>query len=152
VIAVAWLRREPEPIPADPAPEQTPDELRAELAALIRYINVHSGSMPAVAVVTAREITDALGKLIGTADRRPDIYTSITIAGILTDHLPTTVKTFLTVSNPGPDAVGALREQLESLLDMTISLQEAEHAQATNALTSQGNFLRTKFSNSDLDL
>ncbi|MEV6647200.1 hypothetical protein [Amycolatopsis sp. NPDC051371] len=147
---MAWLRRETElfPMPAEAPPDDTPEALRAELASLIRFVNARSGGLPPSAVVTAREITDVLAELTGD-DTTPDARTRGAIAGIVTDHLPTTLDAFLRV---GDTASGSLLGQLESLLDEVILLQEAERGRATDALRTQEMFLRTKFSNSDLDL
>ena len=144
---MAWLRRETglAPVLADAPPDDTPEALRAELASLIRFVNARSGRLPPSAVVTAREITDVLAELLGEGEA-PDIRTRVAVAGIVTDHLPTTLDAFLRV---GDTANGSL---LDSLLDEVISLQDAERGRATDALRAQETFLRTKFSNSDLDL
>jgi hypothetical protein len=144
---MAWLRRETGlvPVPAEAPPDDTPEALRAGLAALIRSVNARSGRLPPAAVVTAREITDVLAELVGES-ATPDIHTRVTVAGIVTDHLPTTLEAVL---RAGSTASGPL---LESLLDEVISLQDAERGRAADALRTQEAFLRTKFSNSDLDL
>lgn len=144
---MAWLRRETGlfPVSAEAPPNDTPEALRAELASLIRFVNARSGRLPPSAVVTAREITDVLAELVGES-ATPDIRTRVAVAGIVTDHLPTTLEAFL---RAGATATGS---PLESLLDEVISLQDAERGRATDALRTQEMFLRTKFSNSDLDL
>jgi hypothetical protein len=144
---MAWLRRETGlfPVSAEAPPNDTPEALRAELASLIRFVNARSGRLPPSAVVTAREITDVLAELVGEG-ATPDIRTRVAVAGIVTDHLPTTLEALL---RAGGTASGSL---LESLLDEVISLQDAERGRATDALRTQETFLRTKFSNSDLDL
>ncbi|GLY35638.1 hypothetical protein Amsp01_016620 [Amycolatopsis sp. NBRC 101858] len=144
---MAWLRRETGlvPVPAEAPPDDTPEALRAELASLIRFVNARSSRLPPSAVVTAREITDVLAELVGE-NATPDIRTRVAVAGIVTDHLPTTLEAFL---RAGDTASGSL---LESLLDEAISLQDAERGRAADALRTQETFLRTKFSNSDLDL
>ncbi|WIY05130.1 hypothetical protein QRX60_15285 [Amycolatopsis mongoliensis] len=144
---MAWLRRETGlvPGPEEAPPDDTPEALRAGLASLNRFVNARSGRLPPSAVVTAREITDVLAELVGES-AMPDIHTRVAVAGIVTDHLPTTLEAFL---RAGDTASGSL---LESLLDEVILLQEAERGRATDALRTQETFLRTKFSNSDLDL
>lgn len=150
---MAWLRRETGlvPVPAEAPPDDTPEALRAELASLIRFVNARSGRLPPSAVVTAREITDVLAELLGE-NTTPDIRTRVAVAGIVTDHLPTTLDAFLRVGDTANGPAGSLLDQLESLLDEVISLQDAERDRATDALRTQETFLRTKFSNSDLDL
>lgn len=144
---MAWLRRETGlfPVPADAPPDDTPEALRAGLASLIRSVNARSGRLPPSAVVTAREVTDVLAELLADGEE-PDIHTRVAIAGIVTDHLPTTLDAVL---RAGGAASGSL---LEALLDEAISLRDAERGRATDALRTQETFLRTKFSNSDLDL
>lgn len=150
---MAWLRRETGlfPVSAEAPPDDTPEALRAELASLIRSVNARSGRLPPAAAVTAREITDVLAELVAD-DRTPDIRTRVAVAGIVNDHLPTTLDAYLRVGDATGGPAGSLLDQLESLLDEVISLQGAEHDRATDALRTQEAFLRTKFSNSDLDL
>jgi hypothetical protein len=150
---MAWLRREAgfAPAPEEVPPDDTPEALWAELASLVRFVNARSGQLPPAAVVTAREIADVLAELLGD-DGTPDIRTRVAVAGIMTDHLPTTLDAFLRVADTARGPAGSLLDQLEALLDEVISLEEAERGRATDALRTQEAFLRTKFSNSDLDL
>ncbi|MEO6502077.1 MAG: hypothetical protein ABIQ09_09220 [Jatrophihabitantaceae bacterium] len=138
-----------------------PTTLRIELARLNRFINQNSGQLPGESVVTARRVTDVLREVIDTSEIRPlDIYAVISVKGILLDYLPTTLRTFLalddaqlTVARPsGRTPIESLQEQLEALLDAATSVLTAAQAQDADALLSQGSFLRTKFSGSDLDL
>jgi hypothetical protein len=168
---MTWFRRLLPPAPgappeppasADPAADSDdPMALRVTLAGLVRFVNQNSGKLPGESVVTARRITDLLREVIDTSDVRPlDIYAVISVKGILQDYLPTTLRGFLaldpaqlTVPRPsGRTPVESLREQLESLLDEAASLLSAAQAQDADALLTQGSFLRTKFSGSDLDL
>ena len=152
----------PEPLVADPeADGDDPVTLRGNLAQLNRFINQNSGRLPGESVVTARRITDVLREVVDTSEIRPlDIYAVISIKGILLDYLPTTLRSFLaldpaqlTAPRPsGRTPVQSLQEQLEALLDAATSLLVAAQAQDADALLSQGSFLRTKFSGSDLDL
>jgi hypothetical protein len=168
---MTWFRRllappvpgaPPEPPAAGPqADDDDPVMLRLDLATVNRFVNQNSGRLPGEAVVTARRITDLLREVIDTSEIRPlDIYAVISIKGILRDYLPTTLRSFLaldetqlTVPRPsGRTPVQSLAEQLEALLDAAASLLAATQAQDADALLSQGSFLRTKFSGSDLDL
>jgi hypothetical protein len=152
---MAWLRRDrgPGALPlAEGRPDLGPEALRMELTALVRFVNARSGQLSPAAVVTAREITDVLGELVGAEDKRLDTYTSVAVTGLLTDHVPTTLKTFLTVGDTGARPAASLLDQLESLLGEAVSLRGAERTKAADALLTQEKFLRTKFSNSDLDL
>jgi len=152
----------PEPPAADPHPDgDDPATLRLDLAMVNRFVNQNSGRLPGESVVTARRITDLLREVIDTSEVRPlDIYAVISIKGIVRDYLPTTLRGFLaldpaqsTAPRPsGRTPVQSLAEQLESLLDAAADLLSATQAQDADALLSQGSFLRTKFSGSDLDL
>jgi hypothetical protein len=152
----------PEPPVAEPELDgDDPVSLRIELARLNRFINQNSGQLPGESVVTARRVTDVLREVIDTSEIRPlDIYAVISVKGILTDYLPTTLRSFLalddaqlTVARPsGRTPIQSLQEQLEALLDAATSVLTAAQAQDADALLSQGSFLRTKFSGSDLDL
>jgi hypothetical protein len=169
---MTWFRKLLPP-PAAPAPAAEPSAaeppadgddpatLRSNLAQLNRFVNQQSGKLPGEAVVTARRITDLLREVIEISEVRPlDIYAVITVQGILRDYLPTTLRSFLALDSaqltaPRPSGrtpVQSLQEQLESLLDAAADLLGAAHAQDADALLSQGSFLRTKFSGSDLDL
>ena len=169
---MTWFRKLlPPPVAPAPAPEppvaepaldgDDPVSLRIELARLNRFINQNSGQLPGESVVTARRVTDVLREVIDTSEIRPlDIYAVISVKGILQDYLPTTLRSFLalddaqlTVARPsGRTPIQSLQEQLEALLDAATSVLTAAQAQDADALLSQGSFLRTKFSGSDLDL
>jgi len=169
---MTWFRKLLPP-PAAPAPASEPPAagppldgddpatLRSNVAQLNRYINQNSGRLPGESVVTARRVTDVLREVIDTSEIRPlDIYAVISVQGILRDYLPTTLRSFLaldaaqlTAPRPsGRTPVQSLQEQLEALLDAATSVLTAAQAQDADALLSQGSFLRTKFSGSDLDL
>ncbi|HST47586.1 hypothetical protein [Jatrophihabitans sp.] len=168
---MTWFRRllappvpgaPPEPPATGPQPDDDdPATLRLDLATVNRFVNQNSGRLPGESVVTARRITDLLREVIDTSEIRPlDIYAVISIKGIVRDYLPTTLRGFLaldpaqlTVPRPsGRTPAQSLAEQLEALLDAAADLLAATQAQDADALLSQGSFLRTKFSGSDLDL
>lgn len=165
---MAWFRRrrdaEPEPEQDqqdEVAPGESPAELAARLGELVRTINARSGQLTAAGVVAARRLTDTLGEIIGTSTVRPlDVYTLLTLRGALEDYLPTTLQTYLSVA---PDLRTARRPSggtpAASFLEQLVALQSAASAtlvaardQDADALMTQGAFLRTKFSGSDLDL
>jgi hypothetical protein len=161
----SWLRRlrEPQPAPQQqPAEdEDSPDRLRRRLWELVQFVNHNAGRLPVEAVVIARQVTDTVREVIETADDRPlDVYAVVQINGIVGDYLPTTLRAYLNLDpglteQPGPSGRtprAALREQVEALRTAAEELLRATQTHDVNALFSQGNFLRTKFTRSDLDL
>ncbi|GAB2476391.1 hypothetical protein [Jatrophihabitans fulvus] len=152
------------PAPVDPLsgtdPDDSPEKLLARQWELVRFINANAGKLPVDAVVVSRGITDTVREVIEAADRDLDVYAIVSINGIVGDYLPTTLRTYLALDpalteRPGPTGRtprAALREQLESLSSAADDLLQATHAHDVDALFTQGNFLRTKFSRSDLDL
>lgn len=151
------------PPPTDAAGDvdDSPERLQERLAELVRFVNHNGGKLPVDAVVLAREVTDTMHEVIATsADRPLDVYAVVSINGIVGDYLPTTLRTYLALDPAVTDREGpsgrtpraALREQLESLADAADDVLQAARAHDVDALFSQGNFLRTKFTRSDLDL
>jgi hypothetical protein len=166
---VAWLRRndarDAQPAPVDPKPAtdtgDSPEALRRTLSQAVTFINRSSGQLPARAVVDARRLTDTLGEIIDTSEVRPlDIYAVISVRATLQDYLPTTLRGFLAVAEDLRNTVRASgRTPAQSLLEQIGSLQTsasqvlvAARNQDVDALMTQGSFLKTKFSGSDLDL
>ena len=142
-------------------PDDSPQGLRTVLTALNRTINSSAGRLPIPSVVAARRVTDLVAEVLRTADLRPlDVYATLSIKGILTDYLPTTIRSFLAVDEslidtPRPSGrtpAQSLAEQLEALESSASAVLSAVHQQDADALMTQGNFLSTKFSRSDLDL
>jgi hypothetical protein len=164
---VAWYRKghrdEPTNLAPAPAPDldDSPAGLGRTLAALIRFINQSSGQLPAAAVVNARGVTDALAEIIDIAALHPlDVYALLAVRGTLDDYLPTTLKSYLavdenlreTVRPSGSTPTHSLLEQIAALQSAARSVLVAVRNQDADALLTQGTFLRTKFSGSDLDL
>lgn len=162
---VGWFRRGADDAPApqedDEQDDDSPAALLARQADLVRYINAHAGKLPVDAVVVARSATDAVRAVIATADDRAlDIHAVVSVNGIIGDYLPTTLRSYLNLDPRITDQVGpsgrspraALREQLDALAAAADELLTATREHDVDALFSQGNFLRTKFSRSDLDL
>lgn len=160
-----WLhRRDPEqPFPpgAEPDPDDSPDALREAIAGVVRLINASAGRLPLRAVVTGRRITDVLTEVVDTSDVRPlDVYAALSVGAAATDYLPTTLRTFLALDEDLVDVRGgsgrtpaeSLQEQLDALEGSAIAVLEAAQQQDVDALMTQGSFLRTKFTGSDLDL
>jgi hypothetical protein len=139
----------------------TPDALRAAIVDLNRFVNSSAGRLPVSAVVSAREIADVLNEVIDTSQVRPlDVYAVQSVKGAIADYLPTTLRSFLAVDEslinaPRPSGrtpVQSLLEQLAALESSALAVLDAAQQEDVDALMTQGSFLRTKFSGSDLDL
>ena len=109
----------------------------------------------------ARRVLDAVREVIDTSSERDlDIRAIVSIRGILDDYLPTTLRAYLAIDAGAVDVVRpsgrtpaqSFIEQLEVLWSSAMDLLDAIRAHDADALLSQGSFLRTKFSGSDLDL
>jgi hypothetical protein len=138
-----------------------PDALRRRLWELVRFVNRNAGRLPIEALALARQVTDRVREVVEISTDRPlDVYAVIQINGIVGDYLPTTLRTYLaldpeTVDRPDPAGRtprAALLDQLAALDRAADDLYAATRAHDVDALFSQGNFLRTKFTGSDLDL
>ena len=163
---MTWFRRLRDDAPSAPPPpasdsDDSPDALRLRLWELVQFINRSAGKLPVEAVVAARETTDTIREVIETSnDGELDVYAIVSINGIVRDYLPTTLRSYLALDPELTERVGpsgrtpraALREQLEALAAGAADLLEAAHAHDVDALFTQGSFLRTKFTRSDLDL
>jgi hypothetical protein len=161
---MTWFRRGQQQPPAPAKPEEdedSPAKLRTRLWALVQYVNRNAGRLPTRAVVVSRQITDILREVIETSDDRDlDVYAVVQINGIVGDYLPTTLRTYLNLDPALTDRLGpsgrtpkaALAEQLEALRSAAERLLHATQEHDVDALFTQGSFLRTKFTGSDLDL
>jgi hypothetical protein len=161
---MTWFRRGGAPPPVQqnqPEDDDSPDALRRRLWDLVQLVNRSAGQLPVEAVVLSRKVTDTIREVIETStDHQLDIYAIVQVNGIVGDYLPTTLRAYLNLDPRLADQVApsgrtpraALREQLDALHSAAKDLLEATHARDANALFAQGNFLRTKFTGSDLDL
>ncbi len=162
---MTWFRRaneraHEELTPQDD-PKDKPEALLASMFALTREINANAGKLPVEGVVVARRVLDVVREVIETsAERELDVHAVISIRGMLEDYLPTTLRAYLAID---PSVVDVQRpsgrtpaqsfiEQLDVLWASAMDLLDAARAHDADALLSQGSFLRTKFSGSDLDL
>lgn len=142
-------------------PKDRPEALLASMFDLVHLVNSNAGKLPAEAVVIARRVLDVIREVIaGAAERDLDIHAVVSVRGLLEDYLPTTLRAYLAIE---PDQVEVVRpsgrtpaqsliEQLDVLWSSATDLLEATRAHDADALLSQGSFLATKFSGSDLDL
>jgi hypothetical protein len=158
----SWFRRPHETGPSpEPEPADSPASLMHSLDELISFVNQNAGRLPVESVVAARRVTDAVRDVIDTADNGTlDVYAAISVKGIVNDYLPTTLRTYLaldadTVEQPRPSGRTpneSLLEQLNSLFSGAADVRAAARSRDADALLSQGSFLHTKFTGSDLDL
>jgi hypothetical protein len=166
---VGWIRRAvqgDQPTGPGPAPDgldeqDRPAALTAKIDNLVLHLNRRAGQLPAAAMVHARQLTDTLAAIVATsATRDLDIYAVITVRSTLDDYLPTTIRSYLAVPEAqrdvprasGVSPTASLHDQLEALLSAALHVLEAAQNQDVDALMTQGAFLTTKFSGSDLDL
>lgn len=141
--------------------EDTPDALRQAQQTLAQFVVAHAGRLPVESVVAALRVTDTLGEVIDTSATRPlDINAVVAVKAIVTDYLPTTLRSYLsldpTVTDTrrpsGSTPRTSLREQLDALWSAAADVLVACRAEDADALLTQGRFLRTKYAGSDLDL
>ena len=161
---MTWFRRGHDTPPAQSEAEEdkdAPDALRRRLWELVQFINRNAGKLPVEAMVLSRQVTDTIREVIETStDRALDVYAVVSINGIVDDYLPTTLRTYLNLDPSLTERAGpsgrtpraALHEQIDALAQAAEELLHATQAHDVDALFSQGNFLRTKFTRSDLDL
>ena len=148
--------------PADASDiDDGPPALRLSISGLNRFINLNAGRLPGQAVVQARWITDILLEIIDVPEGRSlDIEALVLVRSTAEDYLPTTLRTYLAIAEDqrdrtyfdGPTPTGTLLEQLDYLQSAASSALLDSRQENAHALINQSNFLRTKFTGSDLDL
>lgn len=165
----SWFRRgqAPPPPPERVEPDDSPTALAQRVRELLTFVNHNAGRLPVEAVVAARHVIDTLREILMDVERdatqrggEPDINVIVSVRGIVDDYLPTTVKRYLaldasTLDVPRPGGGSPRQElvdQIDSLWLAAADVLAAARARDADDLVSQGNFLRTKFSRSDLDL
>lgn len=136
--------------PAAAEPD-SPFALRGHLAEVIAIINRGAGALPNTAVVLGRAITDTVQRVLDHPEPL-SIETRISLYGILTDYLPTTLRTHQAAARAGHADEPGLQEQLTLMHTAALDLLGAVQSRDARAAAVQGEFLRTKFTGSDLDL
>jgi hypothetical protein len=152
---VRWFRRTD--IDRPPPPVDPPDP-HAMITELDRLINRGAGGLPGWAVVQSRWISDTLRAIISSPPWETTIVLLVT--GTAGDYLPTTLRSYLAVDEDartrprgdGRTPEDHLHDQLDDLHTAATSALAAVRDRDTDAMQTQSNFLRTKFSRSDLDL
>ena len=157
-----WLRwwgdDDDAPPRTEPPADQVndPEQIRARITDAEHFVNQHASRLPAAAVVKARWLTDTLREILDTSATRPlDIHAVLLVRNTVEDFLPTTLRSYLTLEasmRDRPAPVPELLAQLDLLQEAASNILVAVRGQDRDALATQGNFLRTKFSRSDLDL
>jgi hypothetical protein len=166
---MTWFRRgmqHVQPPPPPSQPDDSPAALALRLRELVTFVNQNAGRLPVDAVVAARRVADTVRQILSDAardveqGREPEVRLILSVRGIVDDYLPTTLKRYLALDPSVVDeerAAGGtprtdLVEQLEALWLGAADVLHAAQARDVDDLVSQGNFLRVKFSGSDLDL
>ncbi|GLY07714.1 MULTISPECIES: hypothetical protein [Actinoplanes] len=152
-----WFRRTDADRDPSPAAVEPPDPA-AMLDDLDRFINRGAAGLPGWAVVQARWITDTLRTI--TASTPLETTTMILVTGSAGDYLPTTLRAYLAVDEhlrdrprgDGRTPDDLLHDQLADLHTAATSALAAVRDRDVDAMQTQSNFLRTKFTRSDLDL
>jgi hypothetical protein len=166
-VVIDWLfgRRAQEEAARDEVADRTlepdsPPALAAQVVVVNRMINAAAGQLPTAATVTARSVTDVVDTVLRASAADLDIHARVSLNGVLRDYLPTTLRAYLaldpvtrTTARAGAGTPQqALVEQLDFLLDAASDVLEAVRRDDANALVAQGNFLRSKFAGSELEL
>lgn len=160
----SWFRRVQDaaaPHRIGPAPD-SPTGLAVALDKLVDKINRSGGRLPVAALVVALDVTDIVDKLLESTrdDEVPDIEVILAVRGIVEDYLPTTLDRYLALDSVTADQVTAngtspgdqVVEQLQALASAAGDVLAATRRRDADDLVTQGYFLRTKFTRSDLDL
>ena len=149
-------RRVAQSIP--PEADEGPTALTEALDQINRFINQKAGRLPGVAVVNARRLTDTLRQIIDTSAVRPlDVHAMLCVKATLGDYLPTTLRNYLSLTEgvtagPGEAPMQLILEQIATFQTVASEILVAVRRQDVDALITHGNFLRIKYSGSDLDL
>jgi hypothetical protein len=162
---VTWFRRAQDraqtALTPQDDPKDKPDALLARVFELVHEVNVAAGKLPTEGVVIARRVLDVVREVVETSgEHELDVRAVVSIRGMLDDYLPTTLRAYLAIDPSQIDVVRpsgrtpaqSFIEQLDVLWSSAMDLLDAIQAHDADALLSQGSFLRTKFSRSDLDL
>lgn len=146
------------PAPGGGTDPDDPAAVRATLVALTRLVNTSAGRLPTEATVLARELLDVLAEILEEGPLDPEV--TVAVRSTADDYLPTSLRSYLSVDEALADTRRAdgrtphesLVEQLVDLEDSAARMLTAVRERDADAVMTQGSFLRTKFSRSDLEL
>lgn len=135
------------------APADTVESLSERAREVVALVNQSGDVMPTIGSALARRIIDAVEAILARGDLSamgPQALS--TLRGVLTAYLPETIESFTAAARSGhPDEVG-LMHQLTALHHSAVAILVAAREGDAQAMEVQGTFLRTKFTQSDLDL
>lgn len=164
-MALSWLRRPPAAPPPAPVPADELGPLRERLRETVVRANRAAGRLPVGVVPQVRAIEDVLVELLDVLAARPTTTGSAqeryALEATITDYLPTSLETYLALppafaqSHRTPEGRTPGEELLEQLVLLEAAVRElalAVYSGDAEHLATQGRFLQTKFSRSDLDL
>ncbi|MEA2368760.1 MAG: hypothetical protein QOH38_1478 [Thermoleophilaceae bacterium] len=159
------FKREPftPPPPDEPAAPAIPfgERMAGELEQLRWTARRAGGTLPVAALPRLGEIEDVLVPLIEyLIEHPPSVDEEIAVEAMVTDYLPTTLRAYIGMNRQiaetkradGRTAGDDLLDQLATLKDAVHELSQSVYAHDAEQLATQGRFLTTKFSRSDLAL
>jgi hypothetical protein len=159
------FKREPftPPPPDEPAAPAIPfgERMAGELEQLRWTARRAGGTLPVAALPRLGEIEDVLVPLIEyLIEHPPSVDEEIAVEAMVTDYLPTTLRAYIGMNRQiaetkradGRTAGDDLLDQLATLSDAVHELSRSVYAHDAEQLATQGRFLTTKFSGSDLAL
>jgi hypothetical protein len=119
------------------------------------------GRLPVAALPQLGRIEDVLLPMLDHLSRNPpSVDEEIAVQAMVTDYLPTSINAYIGLNAqfaqmPGPDGRTPGDDLLEQLVTLEVAahdLSRAVYAHDAEQLQTQGRFLSTKFSGSDLAL
>lgn len=129
--------------PPDPAVEV--ETLTTAARTLVSQINADAGRLPAEGVVLARRVTDIAVDVLGGEAAALSTQARLDLTSILTDYLPTTLRTYVAASGAGSAAPDRLVAQIEAIRRSVADIAAAVHGQDVRAFDVQDNFLSQRF-------
>ena len=164
------FKRDP-PAPADGRPTEEPapaapavpfgERMAEELESIRWTARRAGGTLPVAALPMLGLIEDELGPLVEyLIDHPPNVDEEIAVEALLTDYLPTTLRAYMGLNrqiamkarSDGRTPGDELLDQLALLGGAARELSASVYAHDAEQLATQGRFLGTKFSRSDLAL
>jgi hypothetical protein len=160
------LFKRDEPAPAEPAAPPPPavpfgERMAAELERIRWKARRAGNTLPVATLPRLGQIEDVLIGLVEyLVDHPPSVDEEIAVEALITDYLPTTLSAYMalnrqvaaTAGDDGRTPGDELLDQLVLLESAARELSASVYAHDAQQLATQGRFLSTKFSRSDLEL